>query len=87
MAEYFEARTPADIPPDVRRPARVCLLNTLGVILSGHAHLVSEEDTRLMRYLATMEGAGQATALECHRRYPPPTAATAHAIFGQNSRD
>ena len=68
LAEYFATMKLEDLPLEASRMARVCLLDTLGVIFAGHAFLDGEGDQRLQRYLAMQEGAEQATALGSHRR-------------------
>lgn len=70
LAGFFAELALEDIPADVRRMARVSLLDAIGVMLAGHAFLESEGEKELDRYLQTFEGAEQATALGFHRRAP-----------------
>ena len=63
MTSFFAGLSYDDIPEDVRRLARVSLLDTLGVILAGQAFLEHEGDGRLERYLSAHNGAEDATAL------------------------
>ena len=68
LAEFVADLTVEEIPDDMRRMARVCLLDTIGVALAGHAFMEHEGDRRLEQYLQTLEGTEQATALGFNRR-------------------
>ena len=83
MAAFFAGLSYDDIPDDVRRLARVSLLDTLGVILAGHAFLEHEGDGRLGRYLEAHDGAEDATALGFQRRLPLLAAAFANGTLAE----
>jgi len=83
MASFFAGLRHDDIPEDVRRLARVSLLDTLGVILAGNAFLEHEGDGRLGRYLDAHGGAEDATALGFHRRLPLLAAAFANGTLAE----
>ena len=83
MAKFLAQLTLDDIPTDVRRLARVCLLDTIGVILAGYAFLEQEKDKRLARYLQVLEGAEQATALGFHRCGPLYAAVFANGTLAE----
>ena len=81
LAEWASGLVYDDLPEDIRRLARVALLDTIGVMLAGHAFLESERDDRLARYLDTVAGPEQATALGFHRRGPWNAAAFANGAL------
>ena len=68
LAGFASALAIEDIPEDVRRMARVCLLDTVGIILAGHEFLLQEGETQLEEYLKLVGGGEESTALGYHRR-------------------
>ena len=68
LAAFAAGLSLQNIPEDIRRLARVCLLDTIGVILAGHQFLLQEGDTRLEEYLDRLGGGADATVLGHHRR-------------------
>ena len=81
LARFAAELTLDDIPEDVRRLARVCLLDSLGLILAGHAFLEGEGERELGRYLESLTGAEHATALGFHRKGPWFAAAFANGTL------
>ena len=81
LADWASGLTYDDLPEDIRRLARVALLDTVGVTLAGHAFLESEADGRLEAYLDTVPGPEHATALGFHRRGPWNAAAFANGTL------
>ena len=57
LAKFAAELTLDDIPEDVRRLARVSLMDSIGLILAGYAFLEQETESELGRYLDTL-GAG-----------------------------
>ena len=55
LAQFAAELTLDDIPEDVRRLARVSLMDSLGLILAGYAFLEKEAERELGRYLDTVE--------------------------------
>ena len=68
LASFTSTLSIESIPEDVRRMARVCLLDTIGVILAGHECLERDADTSLPRYLDALAVGDDATAFGYHRR-------------------
>ena len=68
LAGFASALAIEDIPEDVRRMARVCLLDTVGIILAGHEFLLQEGETQLEEYLKLVGGGEESTALGYRRR-------------------
>ncbi len=63
LADFMATLHVDDIPPDIRRLARVNMMDGIGVIVAGQAFLEHESDFRLKNYISLQSGAGQSTAL------------------------
>jgi 2-methylcitrate dehydratase PrpD len=70
LAEFLGTLRYDDIPDDVRRLARLSLLDTVGVILAGQHFVNLESDQRLSRYVKGFRGDPAATILGARLRAP-----------------